>query len=38
MFGEVDEDKYSQTMLITSQTIGIVLGCLAGLIPLAFMS
>jgi hypothetical protein len=38
MFGEVDEDKYSQTMLITSQSIGIVLGCLAGLIPLAFMS
>jgi hypothetical protein len=38
MFGEVDEEKYSQTVLITSQTIGIVLGCLAGLIPLAFMS
>lgn len=38
LFGEVDEDKYSQRMLITSQTIGIILGCLAGLIPLAFMS
>ena len=38
LFGEVDEDKYSQTVLITSQTIGIILGCLAGLIPLAFMS
>jgi len=38
MFGEVNEEKYSQTVLITSQTIGIVLGCLAGLIPLAFMS
>jgi len=38
MFGEVDETQYSQTVLITSQSIGIVLGCLAGLVPLAFMS
>jgi len=37
LFGEVDETKYSQRMLITSQSIGIVLGCIAGLIPLAFM-
>jgi hypothetical protein len=37
MFGEVDETKYSQTILITSQTIGIILGCFAGLIPLAFI-
>ena len=38
MFGEVDEEKYSQKMLITSQTVGIFLGCIVGMIPLAFMS
>ncbi len=38
MFGEVDQNKYSSKMLIGAETVGIILGCLAGLIPLAFMS
>ena len=38
MFGEVDQSKYSSKMLIFAETVGIILGCLAGLIPLAFMS
>ncbi len=37
LFGEVDEEKYSQKVLITSQSVGIVLGCIAGMIPLAFI-
>jgi len=38
LFGEVEEEKYSQSQLITFQTIGIILGCLAGLIPLIFIN
>ena len=37
LFGKVNEDDHSPAMILTSQTIGIILGCLAGLIPLAFM-
>ena len=38
LFGDVEKEKYSQTMLITSETIGIIIGCLAGLIPLLWMN
>ena len=37
LFGKVEESEHSQAMILTSQSIGIVLGCLAGLIPLAFI-
>lgn len=37
LFGKVNEEEYSNVMILTSQTIGIILGCLAGLIPLAFI-
>lgn len=33
----VEDGELSQSLIITSETIGIIIGCLIGLIPLYFM-
>jgi len=36
-FGKVEEDEIGSGMFLFGETLGIVVGCLIGLIPLAFI-